>query len=102
MESIIESLRNLKVVGAIPANKHEKTHFFNKAFLARQVWRLLKNIDSLISRIFKAKYYPISQFLQYYKMCSSPSFAWRILRVTLDLFNEGFIWQVDNGHNIKM
>ena len=33
-------------------------HCFNKALLAKQIWRLWKNPNSLIARIMKAKYHP--------------------------------------------
>jgi hypothetical protein len=33
---------------------------FNKAILAKQVWRLYKQPDSLVGQIFKANYYPNS------------------------------------------
>jgi hypothetical protein len=36
---------------------------FNEALLAKQGWRLTTNPDSLVAKIFKAKYYPNSDFL---------------------------------------
>jgi hypothetical protein len=49
---------------------------FNKALLAKQGWQLMKNLDSLIAWILKAKYYPNSSFLDS-SLGSRPSFAWR-------------------------
>jgi hypothetical protein len=37
---------------------------FNLAMLAKQGWRLLQAQDSLMARVFKAKYYPESSFLE--------------------------------------
>lgn len=36
---------------------------FNVALLVKQGWRLIKNIESLLARVFKAKYYPRTDFL---------------------------------------
>ncbi|KAA3460796.1 RNA-directed DNA polymerase reverse transcriptase family protein [Gossypium australe] len=35
---------------------------FNIALLAKQGWRLVTNLDSLLGRIYKAKYYPHTLF----------------------------------------
>lgn len=37
---------------------------FNLALLAKQGWRLIKNPDSLMARIFQARYYPDGSFLE--------------------------------------
>jgi hypothetical protein len=37
---------------------------FNKAFLAKQCWRLIQNPDSLIAQTIRAKYYPNSSFME--------------------------------------
>lgn len=36
---------------------------FNLAMLAKQAWRILTSLDSLIARIYKAKYFPSSDIL---------------------------------------
>jgi hypothetical protein len=38
-------------------------HTFNDAFLAKQGWRILTNLDSLLARTYKAKYFPNCHFL---------------------------------------
>jgi hypothetical protein len=37
---------------------------FNKALLAKQIWRLWKSPNDLIAKIMKAKYYPNCSILE--------------------------------------
>lgn len=38
-------------------------HAYNLAMLAKQGWRLIKNPNTLIARLYKAKYHPHCSFL---------------------------------------
>ena len=49
---------------------------FNLALLAKQGWRILKNQNSQVHRVFKAKYFAKCSFLEA-KMGRRPSYAWR-------------------------
>ena len=49
---------------------------FNLAMLAKQGWRLLENPNSLVARMYRAKYYPYGDVLKA-SLGSSPSFTWR-------------------------
>lgn len=49
---------------------------FNVALLGNQGWRLLKYPDKLVSRVYKARYYPDATFLSA-KIGVNPSFIWR-------------------------
>jgi hypothetical protein len=51
---------------------------FNKALLAKQIWRLYKNPESLVARIYQAKYYSSTNVLDA-KIGKRPSLAWRSL-----------------------
>ena len=64
---------------------------FNLAKFVKQGWRLLQHPHSLVSRIFKAKYFPNTNFLEA-KLGSKPSYAWRSISV----------WRVGNGESIKI
>ncbi|XP_060960728.1 uncharacterized protein LOC133031275 [Cannabis sativa] len=51
-------------------------HDFNLAMLAKQGWRLLYSPSSLASQVYKAKYYPRTDFL-HAELGNNPSFVWR-------------------------
>ena len=74
---------------------------FNNALLAEQVWRLLHHKNSLLYKVFSAKYFPNSSILEapihpYY------SFAWRSILQARDVINNGAVWRVGNGESIKI
>ncbi|XP_042974685.1 uncharacterized protein LOC122306318 [Carya illinoinensis] len=74
---------------------------FNKALLAKQVWRLMQEPTSLVSQVFKHKSFPHCH-LSESKIGSSPSHIWRSLWSALDLVKAGSIWRVGNGENIRV
>ena len=37
---------------------------FNDTLLAKQAWRLLKNLDSLLRKVFKACFFPKGTFME--------------------------------------
>lgn len=49
---------------------------FNIAMLGKQGWRLLSNPQTLVSKLFKARYFPKSSFVEA-SLGSNPSYAWR-------------------------
>uniref|UniRef100_A0A2N9F1D0 Reverse transcriptase zinc-binding domain-containing protein n=1 Tax=Fagus sylvatica TaxID=28930 RepID=A0A2N9F1D0_FAGSY len=67
-------------------------HAFNLALLAQQVWRLTQNSESLLYRVYKAKYFPSCSFLNA-KIGSNPSFIWRSFLGARDLVKEGSKWK---------
>jgi hypothetical protein len=66
---------------------------FNKALLAKQGWRLIQYPDNLVSKNFKAKYYPNNNFLEA-KIGNKPSLAWRSIFSTISLLEEGLMWRI--------
>ncbi|CAN1814009.1 Putative ribonuclease H protein At1g65750 [Linum perenne] len=57
------------------------------------------NPDALVTRIFKAKYFPNGDFLSAAKS-SSPSFAWHSIWKTQNLIRQGYRWRVGDGRSI--
>ncbi|XP_035540267.1 uncharacterized mitochondrial protein AtMg00310-like [Juglans regia] len=74
---------------------------FNRALLAKQVWRLLQDPSSLVSQVVKHKYFQNCELLES-KIGSSPSHIWRRIWSSIDLVKVGSVWRVGNGEIIKM
>lgn len=74
---------------------------FNIALLGNQGWRLLKYPDKLVSRIYKARYYPTGSFLNA-ELGHNPSFIWRSVLESQQLIKRGIGCRVGNGKNISI
>lgn len=74
---------------------------FNKAVLVKQCWRLLQNPNSLVARIFQAKYYPRSTILNA-PLGKRPSFAWRSILGASNLLKHGLLWRNGDGSEVKI
>jgi hypothetical protein len=74
---------------------------FNKALLAKQCWRILQNPDSLVAKIFKAKYFPRGSILTA-QLGRRPSYVWKSLWAAQDLLKAGIKWRVGNGFQIRI
>ena len=74
---------------------------FNLAMLAKQAWRIMTNPNSLIARIYKAKYFPFGDILDA-KLGSNPSYAWRSIYNSLEVIRKGVRWRVGNGKMIHI
>jgi exonuclease III/ribonuclease HI len=73
--------------------------WFNLALLAKQGWRIIKNPDSLSSKILKEKYFPHTSFLDAH-LGRQPSFIWRSFWNARCLLEAGLVWRVGDGKNI--
>ena len=76
-------------------------HAFNLALLAKKSWKLVQKMDSLFYRIYKARYFPNSTFLDA-EMGHNPSYVWRSLLSVREVLLAGSKWQVGNGDTIKI
>ena len=74
---------------------------FNLAMLAKQGWRILTKLDSLVAQVFKAKYFPYDDILNSKKE-SNPSYAWRSIHNSLEVIRRGIRWRVGNGRRIHI
>ncbi|CAN1127826.1 Uncharacterized mitochondrial protein AtMg00310 [Linum perenne] len=76
-------------------------HGFNLALLGKQGWNLLTNPDALVSKIYKAKYYPNGDFLSA-EVGSNTSFVWKGIWKARIIIKEGYRWRVGNGARINI
>ena len=79
----------------------QNLHTFNLAMLAKQAWRLFTRLDSLISRIYKARYFPFSDIVNAQVGCN-PSYAWRSIHSSLEVIRKRTRWRVGNGKTIHI
>lgn len=73
--------------------------FFNKALLARQVWRIIERPDSLVAQVLKARYFKHTDIMD--SLSSNPSYVWRSLLWSRDIITKGLIWKVGNSYSIN-
>ncbi|KAL5574849.1 hypothetical protein UlMin_016548 [Ulmus minor] len=74
---------------------------FNQALLGKQVWRFLQRPNSLVSQIFKAKYFPSSSIWECDASATS-SYVWRSILWGRNLVALGMRWRVGNGSFISI
>lgn len=74
---------------------------FNLALLAKQGWRLIHQQSSLASQIFKANYYPQTDFLLAL-MKKNSSYCWRSRAEARKIIRAGARWRVGDGATIKV
>ncbi|CAH9135001.1 unnamed protein product, partial [Cuscuta epithymum] len=78
-----------------------RLHDFNLVMLGKQVWRLLTAPDSLLSKVFKARYFPRSSFIEA-KIGGSPSFIWRSIMEAKPAIINNFRWRIGNGKSVNI
>ncbi|XP_074346113.1 uncharacterized protein LOC141684875 [Apium graveolens] len=78
-----------------------ETRKFNLSMLAKQGWWLLKETNSLVSAIMKAKYYPNFSFLNA-TVGTNPSYAWRSIMAAIDVVKVGARKRIGNGRDTRI
>ncbi|XP_024628917.1 uncharacterized mitochondrial protein AtMg00310-like [Medicago truncatula] len=74
---------------------------FNIAMLAKQVWRFHTNLNTLIAKCFKSKYYPHTDILEA-DLGNNPNYAWRSIQNAIWPILKGSCWRVGKGDNIRI
>ena len=78
-----------------------KLHLFNVALVAKQTWRVLTCQNSLVARLYKAKYFSNTHMFDA-PLGPNHSYIWRSVREALTLVKSGAWWRVGSGNGIKI
>lgn len=73
----------------------------NLALLAKQAWRLMKFPNSLLARVYRAKYYPSGDLLSSF-LTPSPSSCWRGIFESITILWKGLRWQIGDGRRVNI
>lgn len=73
---------------------------FNKALLAKQIWRVVQSPQSLLARTLQSRYFKNSDIMQA-KAGYSPSYIWRSMLWSRELIRKGIYWRVVNEKKIR-
>jgi hypothetical protein len=69
--------------------------------LAKQVWRLISEPDSLCASVLRAKYFPTGDILNC-NLKKGSSFTWQSIWAGIQTFKRGHMWRVGNGSEINI
>ncbi|XP_019159923.1 PREDICTED: uncharacterized protein LOC109156526 [Ipomoea nil] len=69
---------------------------FNLAMLGKQAWRMLTKPESLVARVYKARYFPKGTFFDA-QMGNNPSFCWRSIMAAKSIVCGGVRRIIGNG-----
>ncbi|XP_031105088.1 uncharacterized protein LOC116009989 [Ipomoea triloba] len=102
LKSVAQSMPTFSMsVFLLPHSKYGGLGFkdlraFNLAMLGKQAWHFLTKPQSLVARIYKARYYPQSSFVDA-STGSCPSFCWRSIMAAHELVCSGIRRRIGNG-----
>ena len=74
---------------------------FNDSLLAKQAWRILKILDSLLHKVFKARFFPNCTFMEA-KHSSSGSHVWNSILHGREVLLRGCQWRIGNGKVVSI
>ncbi|XP_010484878.1 PREDICTED: uncharacterized protein LOC104763170 [Camelina sativa] len=72
-----------------------------RGLLAKQGWRLLDSPNSLVTRVYKAKYFENVPFFEA-RIGYKPSYAWRSIMFGRELLEKGVMKSIGNGQDTRV
>jgi len=74
---------------------------FNEALLAKQVWILIKQPNSLLTNCLKAKYFPHTDVLKS-RRGHNPNFVWSSIYHAKSVIQKGGCWKIGDGCKVNV
>jgi ribonuclease HI len=74
---------------------------FNLAMVAKQGWNFISKPHTLVSRIFKARYFPSTSLFDA-SLGNNPSYVWRSIWKSRQVLMEGCRWVIGDGSTINV
>lgn len=74
---------------------------FNLALLAKQGWQIQIYLNSLVHKVFKAKHFLETSFMEA-QMGKMSSYIWRSILSAREVIKEGSKWVIDNGRKVHI
>lgn len=74
---------------------------FNVALLGKHCWNFLNKLNSLVSRVFKARYFPNTSF-SLATRSGGASYIWSGIWTAKETLIRGFRWVVEDGKSIEI
>lgn len=74
---------------------------FNEALLAKQFWMLVKNPESLVAQLLRARYFASGDIFSA-TLRPKPSFTWSSILGVRDIVVKGTRWLVGHGQSIEV
>ncbi|KAL8120291.1 hypothetical protein AgCh_017451 [Apium graveolens] len=74
---------------------------FNLAMLSKQAWRLVNNVNPLVTQLLKARYYPKSDFLNA-SLGTNPSYVWRSILEAQKVMSQGCRKRIGDGKDTRI
>lgn len=69
--------------------------------MGKQEWIIIKNPNSLATRVLKARYFKEVDFLKG-KLGSKPSFIWRSILQGRQIIHKGLRWKIGDGKSVQI
>ena len=93
-----EEMTKSKIVGGM---RFKDLSMFNDSVLAKQVWRLLHNQDSLFYKVFKARFFPSATIMEA-SDSRMGSYTWKSIFVGREVIKRGSRWRIGNGEKVNI